>query len=576
MNIQKIIYEKVINIIECLGIYDNKSIVVCNSIKSHFGDYQINGIISIAKKKNISVNELTKQISYFLYLEDFVNKIDILESGYVNIFLKKDWICYNLEKILKDKYLCVRIKNKQTIIVDYSSPNAAKQMHVGHLRSTIIGDAVVRALEFLGHKVIRANHIGDWGTQFGMLIAYIDTIERTYSTNISLSNLDEIYRKAKKYYDNNEEFANISRKYVVKLQSGDNHCRNIWRMLMNISIKNNQYIYDKLNVTLNIKDIYGESYYNNMLNFIVNDLLEKGLAFKDNGAVVVNLDEFKNKNGKPFGVIIKKNDGGFLYSTIDIACIKYRYESLHADRIIYFTDSRQQQHLLQIYYIALKAGYIPHSLKLEHYMFGMILDKNKKPFKTRDGNVILLDELLCEAIKRTKIFLNQKNSNIPKNKLHLIVNAIAIGALKYSDLSKNRINNYIFDWNKMLTFEGNTAPYIQYMYVRIVSLFRKSKINPLQLITPIILLNHYEYKLALCILQFEENLLKVTDFGLPHILCNYLYKLASLFAIFYENCPILNVNNKEIQNSRLKLSFVTKKTLKIGLNILGIHTVEIM
>lgn len=346
-------------------------------------------------------------------------------------------------------------------------------MHVGHLRSTIIGDAAVRTLEFLGHHVIRANHVGDWGTQFGMLIAYLEKQQQENAGEMALADLEGFYREAKKHYDEDEAFAERARSYVVKLQGGDEYFLQMWRKLVDITMSQNQITYDRLNVTLTRDDVMGESLYNPMLPGIVADLKAKGLAVESEGATVVFLDEYKNKEGEPMGVIIQKKDGGYLYTTTDIACAKYRYETLHADRVLYYIDSRQHQHLMQAWTIVRKAGYVPDAVPLEHHMFGMMLGKDGKPFKTRAGGTVKLADLLDEALERARRLVSEKNPDMPADELEKLANAVGIGAVKYADLSKNRTTDYIFDWDNMLAFEGNTAPYMQYAYTRVLSVFRK-------------------------------------------------------------------------------------------------------
>jgi arginyl-tRNA synthetase len=452
-------------------------------------------------------------------------------------------------------------------------------MHVGHLRSTIIGDVTVRILEFLGQKVIRANHIGDWGTQFGILIAYLEDkklLKKLKKNLLSLQDLDNIYCQSKKQYNSNELFSKKSREFVVKLQNGDQYCCAIWKKLVSITMLENYKIYKKLNVTLEEKHTMGESFYNPMLPKIVEDLKKQKIAIEKNGAVIVFLDEFKNRMGDSMGVIIRKKDKGFLYSTTDIACLKYRYQNLHADRIIYYTDSRQYQHLLQSWTIAEKANYISKNLLLEHHMFGMMLSKNRRPFKTRDGNTIKLSNLLNESINRATNLIQKKQPNLCKKKLIKLGEIIGISAVKYSDLSKNRNTNYIFDWDKMLSFEGNTAPYIQYAYTRIISILKKSNIPLHKIKMKIILNEESEINLAIKILEFEEIILLIAKNGTPHIMCKYLYQLSTYFSHFYENCSILFSEKIKIRKSRIKLSFLTAKTIKKGLNLLGIKTIKKM
>ena len=450
-------------------------------------------------------------------------------------------------------------------------------MHVGHLRSTIIGDASVRTLEFLGHNVIRANHVGDWGTQFGMLIAWLEKQQQDNAGEMALADLEGFYRDAKKHYDEDEAFAERARSYVVKLQGGDEYFRQMWRQLVDITMSQNQLTYDRLNVTLTRKDVMGESLYNPMLAGIVADLKAKGLAVESEGATVVFLDEYKNKEGEPMGVIIQKKDGGYLYTTTDIACAKYRYETLHADRVLYYIDSRQHQHLMQAWTIVRKAGYVPDSVPLEHHMFGMMLGKDGKPFKTRAGGTVKLADLLDEALERARRLVAEKNPDMPADELEKLANAVGIGAVKYADLSKNRTTDYVFDWDNMLAFEGNTAPYMQYAYTRVLSVFRKADIDESVLAQAQVTISEdREAQLAARLLQFEETLAVVARDGTPHVMCAYLYDLAGLFSGFYEHCPILSAESESVRNSRLKLAQLTAKTLKLGLDTLGIETVERM
>ncbi|CAL1329510.1 arginine--tRNA ligase [Candidatus Providencia siddallii] len=576
MNIHYILSNKITKALHSFGAPKECNALVVRQISKKHIDYQANGIINAAKKMNICPQELAKKVISKLNLKDIVSKIEISGKGFINIKLNSFWIAKQAEKALINNKLGISKIKPEIIIIDYSSPNIAKQMHVGHLRSTIIGDAMARTLEFIGHKVIRANHIGDWGTHFGMLIAYLEKLQNKNYNNFLLTNLDEFYKKAKKKYDEDENFAKKSRMYVVKLQSGDKYCIEMWQKLVNITIEQNQKIYYRLNITLTKNDIMGESLYKDMLPEIISDLKSKGIAIENNGAIVVFLDDFKNKHGKTMGVIIQKKDGAFLYTTTDIACIKYRYEKLHANRLLYYIDSRQHQHLIQAWTIAKKANYIPDSIKLEHHMFGMILNKDKKPFKTRSGTTISLTSLLDEAIKRAKNIIYKKKPNINKRNLSYLSNIIGIGAIKYSDLSKNRITNYIFNWDNMLSFNGNTAPYMQYAYTRIASIFKKGNIKKKELTLPIFLNSSYEIALATRLIQFEETIFLVANEGTPHIMCSYLYDIAGLFSKFYENCPILSEKNKNQRQSRLKLALLTQKTLKIGLDTLGIKTVNNM
>ncbi|OOF54819.1 arginine--tRNA ligase [Rodentibacter genomosp. 2] len=577
MNIQSILSDKIKQAMIAAGADESCDALVRQSGKPQFGDYQANGIMAAAKKMNLAPREFAQSVLMNANLSDIAEKLEIAGPGFINIFLNPNWIAKQISHTLSQSNLGIQTLDKQTVVIDYSSPNVAKEMHVGHLRSTIIGDAVVRTLEFLGHKVIRANHVGDWGTQFGMLIAYLEKMQNENASEMELQDLEAFYREAKKHYDENEKFAEKARNYVVKLQSGDEYCRSMWKRLVDITMQQNQHNYDRLNVTLTKKDVMGESLYNPMLPGIVEDLKKQSLAVEDDGALVVYLDEFKNKEGEPMGVIVQKKDGGFLYTTTDIAAAKYRYETLKADRALVFSDTRQSQHMQQAWLITRKAGYVPDSFSLEHKNFGMMLGKDGKPFKTRTGGTVKLADLLDEAIDRATILINEKSNNLSNDEKAAVAEAVGIGSVKYADLSKNRTTDYVFDWDNMLSFEGNTAPYMQYAYTRIRSIFNKTQVNLTALYdAPLTLIDEKERSLAIKLLQFEEAVQTVGREGTPHILCGYLYELAGAFSSFYEHCPILNSEDETIKLSRLKLALLTEKTLKQGLDLLGIKTVEKM
>lgn len=575
MNIQHILSEKIKQAMIDAGADTTVEPLVRQSGKVQFGDYQANGIMGAAKKLGLNPREFAQKVVEKVELTGIADKLEIAGPGFINIFLSPDWLAERVQNALIDNHLGIERNQSQTVVVDYSSPNVAKEMHVGHLRSTIIGDGVVRALEFLGNKVIRANHVGDWGTQFGMLIAYLEKMENEHASEMELSDLEAFYRAAKTHYDSDPDFAEKARHYVVKLQGGDEYCRTMWKKLVDITMQQNQRNYQRLNVTLTEKDVMGESLYNPMLPAIVADLKAKGLAVEDDGAFVVFLDEFKNKDGNPMGVIVQKKDGGFLYTTTDIAAAKYRYETLKADRALVFSDTRQSQHMQQAWLITRKAGYVPEQFSLEHHNFGMMLGKDGKPFKTRTGGTVRLADLLDEAIERAEKLIAEKNPNLTACEREAVVEAVAIGAVKYSDLSKNRTTDYVFDWDNMLSFEGNTAPYMQYAYSRIRSIFSRSGIEPHTVSGEIMLTEDKERALALKLLQFEEAVVTVAKEGTPHVLCQYLYELAGVFSSFYEACPILNAEDA-VKNSRLQLARLTAETLKQGLDLLGIKTVEKM
>ncbi len=577
MNIQALLSEKVSQALIAAGAPADCEPQVRQSAKVQFGDYQANGVMAVAKKLGMAPRQLAEQVLSHLSLDGIAYKVEIAGPGFINIFLDPAFLAQGVSDALKSDRLGVALPEAQTIVIDYSAPNVAKEMHVGHLRSTIIGDAAVRTQEFLGHKVIRANHVGDWGTQFGMLIAYLEKQQQENAGEMALADLEGFYRQAKQHYDEDEAFAERARSYVVKLQGGDPYFLEMWRKLVDITMEQNQITYNRLNVTLTRDDVMGESLYNPMLPGIVADLKDQGLATESEGATVVFLDEYKNKDGEPMGVIIQKKDGGYLYTTTDIACAKYRFETLCADRVLYYIDSRQHQHLMQAWTIVRKAGYVPDSVPLEHHMFGMMLGKDGKPFKTRAGGTVKLSDLLDEALERARRLVAEKNPDMPADELEKLANSVGIGAVKYADLSKNRTTDYVFDWDNMLAFEGNTAPYMQYAYTRVLSVFRKAGLEENAIVNaPVVINEDRESQLAARLLQFEETVNVVAREGTPHVMCAYLYDLAGLFSGFYEHCPILSAESEEIRNSRLKLALLTSKTLKLGLDMLGIETVERM
>ena len=550
-------------------------IMVENTKDKKNGDYATNLAMLLAKPMKMKPIEIANLIVKAIPQNDKITKVEIAGPGFINFFVSKNYLASQIEAILNDQHLGVTLApSPETIVVDYSSPNVAKEMAVHHIRSTVIGDAVVRIMEFLGHKVIRANHIGDWGTQFGMLIAYLEKKENENATNLELSDLEAFYREAKKCYESDEEFAVKARGYVVKLQSGDEYCLKMWKKLVNITMVQNQEIYNRLNISLTDKDIMGESLYNPMLKPLVEDLINKKLAVKDEGAMVVYLDKFADKDGNPRGVIVQKKDGGFLYTTTDIACTKYRCETLHANRIICFADSRQHEHLVMSWEIAKLAGYVPEGVVLEHGAFGMMLGKDGKPFKTRDGGTVKLKDLLNEAEARAAKLIESRNNDLPDEMKPEVIKTIAMGAVKYADLSKNRTTDYIFDWDNMLTFEGNTAPYLQYAYSRICSIFRKAadcSIGKVQITTD------EEESLGQHLIKFNETVNAAANKIAPHIICSYIYDLAGLFMRFYEACPINKSDvPAEIKSSRLALCKATADIIKTGLNLLGINVLERM
>ena len=578
MSIKKLLNIRIKAAMTEAGVAEVFSPIISESSRPEFGDFQANGVMAAAKEMGSNPRQLALNILDKINLEGIANKIEIAGPGFINIFLSNEFLNKTIQKLVSEKSLGVLKPKPQKIVIDYSSPNLAKEMHVGHLRSTIIGDAVSRTLEFLGHNIVRQNHMGDWGTQFGMLIAELEDQQNTKDQNkFLLSDLEKFYQQSKEHFDTDINFANKAREYVIKLQSGDENCLKLWKKFIDISIAHSESIYLNLNVTLKPSDIRPESFYNDDLKGILVDLENQNLAKEDQGAKVVFLDELADKNGTPSPVIIEKSGGGFLYATTDLAALRYRNNILKPDRILYFIDVRQSLHMKQIFILAKKAGFVDKKVSLEHHAFGTMMDKSGKPFKTRSGGTVKLNNLLKEATEKAFKLVTDKNPNLSKKEVSVISKKLGIGAVKYADLSKNRSNDYIFDWDSMLSFEGNTSPYLQYAYTRIYSIFEKISFSSEDIKGDLKISTNEERKLALVLLYFGETLEQVAAQGYPHILCNYLYNLASSYMVFYEHCPILKKDvPPTIKMSRLILSKTTSQILKKGLNLLGIEIMEKM
>ena len=579
MNIRDLLNDKVQQAMQAAGIPADCGAHLAPSKKAGFGDYQANGAMGAAKLMKSNPRELAQNILDHLDLGDIVEKTEIAGPGFINIHLNEAWLAQQTQQVLNDERLGQqKTSSAQNIVVDYSSPNLAKEMHVGHLRSTIIGDALVRVLEFQGHHVVRQNHVGDWGTQFGMLIAELeDQLQDGEAAEFALKDLEGFYQLSKKHFDDDEDFAVRAREYVVKLQSGDEHVLKLWAQFKKVSLQHSEEIYQQLNVTLKGEHVRGESAYNDDLSKVLAELQTQGLAKEDQGAQVVFLEELADKEGNPSPVIVQKKGGGFLYATSDLAALRYRTNFLKADRILYFIDARQSLHMNQVFTLARKANFVPDSIALEHHAFGTMMGPDGKPFKTRSGGTVKLAEVLDEAVERAAALIAEKDPDLTEEEKVDVAQKVGIGAVKYADLSKTRTNDYIFNWESMLSFEGNTAPYLQYAYARIQSIFRKAEIDATTLECSIQLKQEQEKALALKLLQLPEVLEQVTREAYPHVLCAYLYDVASLFMKFYEACPILKDDvDSETRTSRLGIAQVTAQTLKTGLDLLGIETMNKM
>jgi arginyl-tRNA synthetase len=536
------------------------------SQQEQFGDYQSNAAMSLAKTAGCKPREAAERIRAKLDLAG-MGETSIAGPGFINVKLSHTWLGQELQKLLPDQRLGVdQVAEPKRVVVDYSGPNVAKEMHVGHLRSTIIGDAISRVLEFQGHKIIRQNHVGDWGTQFGMLIEHlIETVgeKNVLSETFEIGDLNVFYQEAKKKFDSDADFADRSRKRVVALQGGDKHTRELWRMLYVKSLEHFDSLFDRLGVLLTEEHVRGESAYNADLAGIVAALKTSGLAVESEGATVVFIDG----SGKP-PMIIQKSDDGYLYATTDLAAIRYRVKELHAQRIVYVHDSRQAHHFRQLFAVAAKAGWAD-GVSLEYAPFGTMLGEDGKPFKTRSGGTVKLKDLLDEAESRALQVVQSKNPEL-KDKWVEIAHAVGIGAIKYADLAKDRISDYVFSFDKMLALDGNTAPYLQYAHARIRSIFRKVQGTDFAG-AQVTLQSPFEAALAKHILRLGEIVEQVSRDLKPHLLCTYLYDLATKFSGFYENCPVIQ-SEEPLRSSRLALCELTARTLEVGLDLLGIQT----
>ncbi|NQU75864.1 MAG: arginine--tRNA ligase, partial [Planctomycetes bacterium] len=552
--------------------------IVLPTSDAKFGDYQANGIMAAAKRAKTNPRELAGNVLAALDLTDLAEKVEIAGPGFINVTLSDRFLADHLSRAADDDRLDVAVAaDPQNVVVDYSGPNLAKEMHVGHLRSTIIGDAIANVLEFLGNRVFRQNHVGDWGTQFGMLIAYMDRqVDCGQDATAELADLEVFYRQAKQLFDSDADFARSARENVVKLQGGDESCLRRWRQFLDQSMSHCEGIYHRLGVSLQRSDMRGESAYNDDLPAVVADLKAAGLLTESDGAQCVFLPEFTGHNDSPLPLIVQKTDGGYLYATTDLAAIRYRVRHLKADRIIYTTDAGQALHFKQVFAVARKAGFVGNATSLEHVPFGVMLDAEGRRFRTRQGGTVKLMELLDEAERRAADVVAEKNPDLPDQTKRRIAHAVGIGAVKYADLSMDRISDYKFSWDKMLALQGNTAPYMQYAYARVRSIFRKGAEDAGQLLgEPISLADPAERELAKLIARLEETLATVAAECRPNFLTAYLFALATAFSNFYETCPVLNAP-PPLRASRLRLCDLTACVIKKGLELLGIEVVEKM
>lgn len=541
-------------------------------------DAQINGALPLAKRLGANPRELAQRIVDSGVLSDVAADLEVAGPGFVNVTFSNEFLASQVEEVAVDDRVGVAPQEQpKTVIVDYSHPNVAKEMHVGHLRSTVIGDSLVRTMAFLGHDVIRENHIGDWGRPFGMLIEHLlDLGEDVAAEGLSQGDLDSFYKAANAKFDGDEAFQARARDRVVLLQAEDPDTMVLWRRLVDMSAAYFNQVYTKLGVLLTDDDLAGESRYQSLMEGVYTRLEEQGLVREDDGAMVVDVDGFTNRDGDPLPMIVKSRTGAFMYATSDLACVVDRVERLDADLMLYVVGSPQAQHLQMVFAVCEQAGWLAPPIEAVHAGFGSVLGEDRKMLRSRAGAAVKLIELLDEAVERADEAIAEKNPDLDPDARARVANMVGIGAIKYADLSTDRVKDYVFDFDRMLAFEGNTGPYCQYAHARINRVFSRAEVDresvrgmPIEIVEP------QERALALAILAFPTAIDAVVDQYQPHKLCTYVYELASAFSSFYEHCPIIS-SEEPVRSSRLALADLTARVLERALGLLGIEAPEQM
>ncbi|HXJ18940.1 MAG TPA: arginine--tRNA ligase [Polyangia bacterium] len=544
--------------------------------RSQHADYQADLALAVGRKLGKPPREIAAAIADKLPADDVIARVEVSGPGFLNLTLRATYLVALVERMRDDaqgRLAIPRAQRPERVVIDYSGPNVAKEMHVGHLRSTIIGDSIARLLAWQGHTVIRRNHVGDWGTPFGMLIEHL-VDEGSAGGETGVRELGAFYRAARAKFDGDAAFADRARRRVVLLQSGDGETLALWRRLVDISVQHFTGLYQTLGVTLSPDDVAGESTYNALLAGVVDELVEKGIARESQGAMCVFPPGFTGRDNEPVPLIIRKQEGGYGYAATDLAALRQRVRELHATRLIYVVGAPQAQHLAMVFATARMAGWVDEGTRLEHVAFGSVLGPDKKMLKTRAGDSVALADLLSEAIARATEAVAQKSPELAADEQARIARAVGIGAVKYADLSSDRIKDYVFDWKRMLAFDGNTAPYLMYAHARIRSILRKAAeagaaAGPITLEAP------EERALALALVQLAGTLDRTADSLHPHRICAFLYDLATAFTAFYESCPVLKAEGPT-RASRLALADATARTLALGLDLLGITAPEQM
>jgi arginyl-tRNA synthetase len=545
---------------------------------SEHADAQANGALPLAKELGRSPREVAQAVVDAADLSGLADAVEIAGPGFINVTFDPAWIAALTEAVAADDRLGVATAAEpEHVVVDYSAPNVAKEMHIGHLRSTVIGDALVRVLEFLGHDVIRENHIGDWGRPFGMLIEHLVDAGAGRAKQIDLGDLDAFYKEATSKFADDDGFRERARQRVVLLQNGDEETLALWRSLVAQSAMHWNEVYGKLGVLLTDDDLAGESRYEALLPEVVDRLREAGLLKESDGAEVVFPPGFSNREGEPLPLIVRSRAGAFTYATSDLASIVDRVERVGATRLLYVVGAPQAQHLAMVFAVAEMAGWLSPPARAEHVAFGNVLGPDRKMMKSRSGEPVRFVDVLDEAIERGRAAVAEKNADLPVEQREEVGHTVGVGALKYADLSTDRIRDYVFDWERMLSFDGNTAPYLQYAHARICSIFRRAGIDRASVRATVPVLEEpQELALAMRVLGFAVAVEETADRSSPHRLCTYLYELASDFTDFYEHCPVLKAPDASTRASRLALSDVTARVLAQGLHLLGIVAPEQM
>jgi arginyl-tRNA synthetase len=545
--------------------------------RSQRADFQADGALAVARKAGKNPREFAAEVVAHATLDDLCSVVEIAGPGFINLTVRDEAVSQLAQTMAADERLGVPLTGSpDTVVVDYSGPNAAKEMHVGHLRSTIIGDSVVRLLEFRGHTVIRQNHLGEWGTPFGMLVEHLLDIGETEAAHeLSVGDLGAFYKAARQKFEADEAFQDRSRQRVVLLQGGDEATLRLWRILVEQSQGYFLAVYALLAVRLTADDFAGESMYNSRLAAIAEELDELGLLKESDGALCVFPAGYKNREGDPLPLIVRKRDGGYGYDTTDLAAIRYRALELKGTRLLYVIGMPQHTHLQMVFDTGRDAGWVSPSTRVEHIGFGSILGEDGKMLRSRAGESVKLISLLDEAVSRAAEQVKEKNPSLEPVQAEAIARSVGIGAVKYADLSTDRTKDYVFDYTRMLSFDGNTAPYLQYAHARIHSILRKGGVSLSEIDGTIDLREPQERELAMALLGVQDLLVELDDNLEFHKLCTYLFALAASFTSFYEHCPVLR-SEADVRASRLTLCALTARVLALGLDLLGIDAPEQM